>query len=43
VLFANVHDEHLPDGCEHYHEIEADARRRQVGLWSKDAEKLVKG
>lgn len=32
---ARVDTERLPDGCEHYREIERDAKARGLGLWSQ--------
>lgn len=34
---ATVDRQHLPDGCEHYLQIEEEARQRQVGIWEKNS------
>jgi endonuclease YncB( thermonuclease family) len=33
---ARVDPEHLPEGCEHYPEIEGQARAKKLGLWASD-------
>ena len=32
--YAQVDDDHLPEGYEHYREIEREAREKQLGIWA---------
>ena len=33
--YARVDDDHLPEGYEHYREIEREARDKRLGIWAK--------
>jgi len=33
--YARVDDDHLPEGYEHYREIEREAREKRLGIWAK--------